>query len=165
MIADQPTRQQVCDLLKVTPYEKILALDCATKTGYYCKADGGGTWYLNRENIYREFRDKITEYIKEHDIKIIVAEDVFLQIKTKDAGSMLLNIQGILRLICADLKLPQPILVQPQDVKYYATRNKIATKDEMVKAAIKLGLKNPVTDDHADAFLIWKYFLKHYPIR
>lgn len=149
----------------------VLALDIASHCGYrYVK--GGGTWYFpNNDKApkklgedygqHKVFRQKIIDFISEHDIKVIAAEDViyshFVDFRK------LCMFRGILSEVCESLGIPV-IYFKPSDIKKWATGNGNADKKMMIEYCKKRWHIDPVDDNEADATHIWFYFIRRYKL-
>ena len=158
------------DYLRQLTRKDVLALDIAKTTGYYAFY-GKGTWKfpntweapthkygVNYSQMGR-FTDTICDYIKEHDIKMIVAEDVIIG-KGK-SYIKLANFQGCLFNACYEMGIPEPYFVNPTSLKKFATGNSQARKEDMIEAAQNRWRKRDITDDNvADACHLYFYFCK-----
>lgn len=146
--------------------DSVLALDIATHTGYY-SMHGSGTWNFtesmrrNNNKQHGAFRKTLIEFITEHNIKVIVAEDVSVNNHFIDARK-LSEFRGILMEICDTLDLPEPIFINPKTVKKWATGNGSATKDMMVDFCKLRWKTNPIDDNEADATHIFMYYIKKF---
>ena len=104
--------------------ENVLALDIATHTGYY-SMHGSGTWNFtesmrrNNNKQHAAFRNTLIEFITQHNIKVIVAEDVSVNNHFTDTRK-LSEFRGILMEICDTLDLPEPTFINPKTVKKWA---------------------------------------------
>lgn len=144
----------------------ILSLDIATKTGYYHTSDGGGVWNFtptikrNDRKQYKAMRETLIRFIKKHDIKIIVAEDV--NVKTSFVALRKLSeFRGVLKEVCESLDLPEPIFINVTSVKYTLTGSGKASKELMIRT-IKRKFQIDVEDDnHADAIAVFYHFSKN----
>ena len=116
--------------------ENVLALDIATHTGYY-SMHGSGTWNFtesmrrNNNKQHAAFRNTLIEFITQHNIKVIVAEDVSVNNHFTDTRK-LSEFRGILMEICDTLDLPEPTFINPKTVKKWATGNGNADKEMMM---------------------------------
>ena len=153
------------ELLPYTP-EQILALDIATVTGYYNPKDGGGVWDFditkakNSLKQYASFRNTLIRYIKANDIKQVVAEDVNVR-KFFNAMRKLSEFRGILLEVCESLCINPPIFVNVTSIKKSFTGDGKATKSKIIRVCKhKYGFE-PIDDNHADAFAVYHYHIKH----
>lgn len=145
--------------------EDILALDIATHCGF-CSYNSNGTWDFTecRANNYaehKEFRDTLIRYIKEHNIKVITAEDVTVGTHFNSVRK-LSEYRGVLLEVCDELDLPEPIFINTSTIKKFATNNGKATKDQMIQAMIDQYRITPVDDNACDAFWLYKLICKRY---
>lgn len=144
----------------------ILSLDLATLTGYYSIHESG-TWNFteskrrNDNKQHKAFYDTIVQFIKSHDIKFIVAEDINVNNYFSDIRK-LSQFHGLLLLICDELCLPEPHYINVATLKKWATGNGRATKKEMIDACITSYNFHPKDDNEADAFLMFHYFIRKY---
>lgn len=145
--------------------EDILALDIATHTGFYSTHDSG-TWDFtekksNNWKQHLDFKQTLCNFITKNNIRLIAAEDV--NVKTHFSSMRKLSeFRGILLEICDELNLPEPIFVNVSVIKKFATNNRMATKEEMIKAMIDKYRKIPVDDNEADACHIFHLICKRY---
>ena len=145
---------------------EILALDIATKTGYYSLNDGGGVWNFdtkakgNSWKQYAAFRQTLVRYIKTHNIKQIVAEDVNVA-GYFNSMRKLSEFRGIMREVSESLDLLPPVFVNVTSVKFFMTGKGKASKSLIINACKKKYNIEPVDDNHADAIGVFYYFLKN----
>lgn len=145
----------------------VLSLDIATHCGFHSIHSSGTIDFSesmrrNNNKQHKAFRDWLIEYINEHNIKQIVAEDV-------SAGSSkggfkssvkLAEFRGILFEVCDTFNLPEPALVNPKTLKKWATGNGNADKQDMITCCIRRWGIEPVDDNEADAIHIFMYYLR-----
>ena len=154
-----------CPLEKITK-EQVLALDIATHCGYH-SMHGGGTWNFtesmrrNNNKQHAAFRNTLIEFIQEHDIKQIVAEDVSVNNHFTDARK-LSEFRGILFEVCDTFDLPEPIFINPMTLKKFATGNGHADKHMMIEFCKKRWNIEPVDDNHADAVHLFFCLIKRF---
>ncbi|NDV63924.1 hypothetical protein [Bacteroides sp. 224] len=149
--------------------DNVLGLDIATHTGYY-STHGSGTWDFsesmrrNNNKQHKAFRDTLIEFITNHNIKVIVAEDVNCGRSSKEFASSrkLSEFRGILFEICDSLDLPEPIFLNLRTVKKWATGNGNADKKMMVDFCKTRWKTNPVDDNEADATHIFMYYIRKF---
>lgn len=145
---------------------QILALDIATKTGYYHVSDGGGVWNFtptlkrNNRKTYKDFRDTLVAFVKQHDIKQIVAEDVNVRGHFV-AMRKLSEFRGVLKEVCESLDINPPVFVNVSSIKREMTGDTHATKTKMIKYVKKRFGITPVDDNHADAISVYYYYSKN----
>lgn len=146
--------------------EHVLALDIATHTGYY-SLHGSGTWNFtesmkrNNNKQHAAFRNTLIEFITQHDIKVIVAEDVSVNNHFTDTRK-LSEFRGILMEVCDTLNLPEPIFVNPKVIKKWATGNGNADKKMMMDFCRLRWKTTPADDNEADATHIFFYYVKKF---
>ena len=150
---------------------ELLGLDIAIHTGYYC-LDEGGTWDFSKykttkvNNEHKAFRDHLIGFIKDHNIKLITAEDLIYMPGRFNALRKLGEYRGVLLEVCETLDLPAPIFIPPSHIKITATNKGDANKDEVMKGIKKLyGIDTNGDDNWADAVgcfytTVNKYHLK-----
>lgn len=147
---------------------EILALDVATITGYY-SLHGSGAWNFSERLVrnggkqHKAFRDTLIGFIREHDIRMIVAEDVSVNLHFTDIRK-LSEFRGILLEVCDELGLPEPEFVNVAALKKFGTGNGRATKPEMMAACRTRYRLNPATHDEADAMHLFFYFCRKWRI-
>jgi Holliday junction resolvasome RuvABC endonuclease subunit len=149
--------------------DNILGLDIATHTGYYSTHESG-TWDFtesmrrNNNKQHKAFRDTLIDFITQHDIKVIVAEDVNCGRTSKEFISTrkLSEFRGILMEVCDSLNLPEPTLINLRTVKKWATGDGNADKDKMVRYCKMRWKTNPVDDNEADATHIFMYYIRKF---
>lgn len=158
--------------IKALTRKDILALDIAKTTGYYSYYSNGIWKFPNTSEApmylgynYEQmgcFTDTVCNYIQEHDIKLVVAEDV-IQGKGR-AWIKLANFQGCLFNACYEMGIPEPYLINPTSLKRFATGNYMASKQEMVNAAQTRWHENISDNNIADACHLYKFFCKRYDL-
>lgn len=147
---------------------EILALDVATTTGYY-SLHGSGAWNFSERLVrnggkqHKAFRDTLIGFIREHDIRMIVAEDVSVNLHFTDIRK-LSEFRGILLEVCDELGLPEPEFVNVAALKKFGTGNGRATKPEMMAACRIRYRLTPATHDEADAMHLFFYFCRKWRI-
>lgn len=147
---------------------QLLALDVATTTGYY-SLHGSGVWNFserlarNDGKQHKAFRDTLLDFISEHGIRKIVAEDISVNKHFTDIRK-LSELRGILLEVCDELCLPEPEFVHVAALKKFATGNGRATKSEMIAACRNHYRFEPRTHDEADAFMLFHYFCRRWRI-
>lgn len=143
--------------------DNVLAVDIATHTGYF-STHGSGTWDFseskkrNNNKSHGAFRKTLMDFITEHDIKRIVAEDVAVNNHFVDARK-LSEFRGILLEICDTLDLPEPVFINPMVIKKWATGDGHADKAKMIKFCALRWHTAPVDDNEADATHIFMYYV------
>lgn len=147
--------------------DQVLGLDIATHTGYH-SVHGSGTWDFtesmrrNNNKQHGAFRQTVMNYIQEHGICQIVAEDVSAGTSMGGFKSSvkLSEFRGILLEICDTLDLPEPVFINPTTVKKWATGNGRADKKMMIDFCKKRWGIDPIDDNEADATHIFMYYLR-----
>lgn len=148
--------------------EQVLALDVATKCGYYSVHESG-TWNFTeskRRNGYKmhgAFRTMLIAFIRCYGIRRIVAEDVSVNRHFYDMRR-LSELRGILLEVCDELNLPEPEFVNPSTLKKFATGDGRADKVAMIRACEEKYRYTPVDDNAADACHLWHYYIRKYRI-
>lgn len=146
----------------------ILSLDVATHTGYY-STHGFGTWNFteskrrNENKQHQAFHDTLLSFIKENNIKQIVAEEVNVNNYFTDMRK-LSQFHGLLLLVCYELSLPEPYYVNVATLKKWATGNGRASKQEMIQACIDKYKFYPTDDNVADACHLYHYYIRKFRI-
>ena len=147
--------------------EDVLALDVATHCGY-CTCEKNGTWDFSERSTnnyaeHKDFRDTLIRFIKENNIRVVVAEDVSVGTHF-NAIRKLSEFRGVMMEVCDELNLPEPVLLNPSHIKKFATGSGKADKKQMIAAMeVKYGLV-PYDDNACDAFWIYKLFCNRYRI-
>lgn len=147
----------------------VLALDIATHTGYF-SMHSRGTWDFsesmrrNSNKQHAAFRNTLIEYIKQNNIKAIIAEDVTAGNARGGFKSSvkLAEFRGILMEICDTLDLPEPTFINLKTVKKWATGNGNATKEMMIDFCKMRWQIEPCDDNEADAAHIFFYYIKKF---
>ena len=149
----------------------VLALDVATHCGFYSVYDYG-TWFFpkndSREAIkrgpqyaqHKAFRNTLINFIREHDIRVVAAEDVvfghYMDFRK------LCELRGVMLEVCETVNIPV-VLFKPSDIKKFATGKGNADKKMMLEYAVKKWKIDPERDDNiADSAHIFYYFCKRY---
>lgn len=146
---------------------QVLSLDIATHTGYH-SVHGSGTWDFtesmrrNNNKQHGAFRQTVMNYVKEHGIRQIVAEDVSAGTSVGGFKSSvkLAEFRGVLLEICDTLDLPEPVFINPTTVKKWATGNGRADKKMMIDFCKKRWGIDPIDDNQADAIHIFMYYVR-----
>ncbi|KAA6302892.1 MAG: hypothetical protein EZS26_001062 [Candidatus Ordinivivax streblomastigis] len=147
---------------------EILAVDIATRTGYYSLHESG-TWnfseskHRNDNKQHKDFRDTLMKFIIKNAIRFIVAEDVNVNSHFTDMRK-LSEFRGILFEICDELNLPEPCFVNVSTLKKWATGNGHADKKAMIAACKEKYNYFPTDDNAADACHLFHYFTRKYRI-
>lgn len=147
---------------------EVVGLDIATHTGYYSVHESG-TWNFskskrrNDNKTYKDFRDTLITFIRNHGIQQIVAEDINVNNYFCDMRK-LSEFRGILLEICEELSLPEPEFINVAKLKKWATGNGKANKQDMIQACIDKYRYMPVDDNAADACHLFHYYIRKYRI-
>lgn len=151
----------------------ILALDPGTRTGVTItdgKVFKTTLWNLatkpktkKRPAEPKNFRLlKLWHHLMEHGNQgdVVVYEGAAGFMRGKAAVEVSHKLRGIIELYAAwmDLEL---VMIEPNDLKQFALGKRSATKEEMVRAANRLGYVGD-SDDEADSYLLAKWYVKHY---
>lgn len=148
--------------------EQVLALDVATKTGYYSLHESG-TWNFteskrrNGNKMHGAFRVMLVAFIRRYGIRRIVAEDVAVNRHFYDMRR-LAELRGILLEVCDELELPEPEFVNPSTLKKFATGDGRATKEQMIRSCREKYRYEAVDDNAADACHLWHYYIRKHRI-
>ena len=151
--------------------KNVLALDIATKCGFYSSFGYGTQYFPNTEKApkkfgpnyqqHKAFRDWLKKFILDHNIKLVAAENVEVS-KSFLALRKLSEFRGVLYEICATLNVPI-IFVGIPVLKKWMTGNGNASKQEMMDMAIKRFHLDVEDDDNAaDAAAIFFYIIRRY---
>lgn len=139
--------------LTFDPAKKILALDCALRTGYAHSVGIGGVHVLGSADPGAELRRFILSINADYGIREIALEYSAFGGKfkrTKDFHNQLL---GVVKLVCSELGLPSPTLVNPMTMKAFFAGSGRAKKTDMIAAAKRL-LDRDCCGDEADAWAV-----------
>ena len=148
--------------------DQVLALDIATHCGYH-SMHGSGTWNFtesmrrNNNKQHAAFRNTLIDFITEHDIRQVVAEDVSVNNHFTDARK-LSEFRGILFEVCDTLDLPEPAFVNPMTLKKFATGDGHADKQKMMEFCKLRWKVDAVDDNEADATHIFFYYVKRFKL-
>ncbi len=148
--------------------EQVLALDVATKTGYYSLHESG-TWNFteskrrNGNKMHGAFRVMLVAFIRRYGIRRIVAEDVAVNRHFYDMRR-LAELRGILLEVCDELELPEPEFVNPSTLKKFATGDGRAAKEQMIRSCREKYRYEAVDDNAADACHLWHYYIRKHRI-
>ncbi len=143
---------------------KILALDVATKTGWF-NGVAGGTWdfKLKRDESagmrLLRFRSKLQEVITLDRPELVVFEQTAGRFKS--ALIVQAEIHGVMKTVLDDDGIPYKSYAATA-IKKFATGKGNAKKDAMIRSCVeKLGI-TPVDDNHADAIWLYKIAQEDY---
>ena len=146
----------------------ILALDCATKTGWCLWSNGkiveSGTEDFSKQRgesngmMFLRFRIWLTKMLL-RSITLVVYE--LAHHRGGAATEICVNLTGRVQEMCSELKI-EYTTVHSNTLKKWATGCGHADKGEMmVRAGIELGRK-PIDDNEADAVLMAKWASEKY---
>lgn len=143
-------------------------MDIATMCGYYSTHESGAWNFYesktrNDNKQHKAFRDTLIDFITQHDIRQVVAEDVNVNNHFIDMRK-LSEFRGILLEVCDELNLPEPVFLNVSSIKKFATGSGRATKLDMIHACVEKYNYRPRTDDEADAFWVYRYYCHKYRI-
>ncbi|MTU52792.1 crossover junction endodeoxyribonuclease RuvC [Parabacteroides merdae] len=146
--------------------EQVLALDIATRTGYFSLHEAG-VWNFteskrrNGNKMHGAFRAMLLAYMRRYGIRQVVAEDVSVNRHFYDLRR-LAELRGILLEVCDELDLPEPEFVNPATLKKWATGDGHADKAQMIAACKSRYGIVPVDDNAADACHLFHYYIRRY---
>lgn len=137
----------------------VVGLDLSTKRVGFAAADGqllSITGHAGAEDPYRRLHELTREIVRAFHLRppkpdLVVIEDYSLAAPGRLSLVRLGEIGGVVRMTLFEMDVPM-VLVPVSTVKRFATNNGAAKKDEMIRAAIRLGARGSVNDDEADAF-------------
>lgn len=166
----QITEEFISNLTK----KNVLSLDIATKCGYYSSFGYGTQYFPNTDKApkkmgpnyqqHKAFRDWLKNFIIDHDIKLVSAENVEVS-KSFLALRKLSEFRGILCEVCETLDVPI-LFVGVAQLKKWMTGNGNASKEDMMNAAVKRFHLDVEGDDNAaDAAAIYFYTIRRYNIQ
>jgi hypothetical protein len=144
----------------------VLALDIATRTGYFSLHEAG-VWNFteskrrNGNKMHGAFRAMLLAYMRRYGIRQVVAEDVSVNCHFYDLRR-LAELRGILLEVCDELDLPEPEFVNPATLKKWATGDGHADKAQMIAACKSRYGIVPVDDNAADACHLFHYYIRRY---
>ena len=135
----------------------MLALDVATKTGWF-NGEFGGTWdfSIKRDEssgmrLFR-FKSKLKEMFQEDRPEAVVFE----RTAGRHQGAIIIQseLHGVMKSLCDDYGVDYKAY-SASEIKKYATGKGNANKPAMIQSCIdKYGI-TPVDDNHADAVHLW----------
>lgn len=136
--------------------------------GYYSTHESGAWNFYeskarNDNKQHKAFRATLIDFITQHDIRQVVAEDVNVNNHFIDMRK-LSEFRGILLEVCDELNLPEPVFLNVSSIKKFATGSGRATKLDMIRACVEKYNYRPRTDDEADAFWVYRYYCHKYHI-
>lgn len=151
----------------------LLALDIATKTGFYNIYEHGVQKFPNNNQApkymlragyaqHKSFREWLIGMIDLHRVKVIVAEDLIMGHGYADVRK-LGEFHGILHEVCETFDVPL-VKIHPVHLKSWATGKGNADKSMMIEACIKKWKIEPTDDNEADAAHLFFYFCNRYKI-
>jgi len=136
---------------------KILALDVATKTGWY-NGDFGGTWDFS---IKRDESSGMRLFRFKSKLKEIFINDkpdvlVFERTAGRHQGAIIIQseLHGVMKSLCDDYKIEYKAY-SACEIKRYATGKGNANKQAMIDSCLEKYAINPIDDNHADAVHLW----------
>jgi len=147
----------------------ILALDCATKTGWAVFIDGklmesGVKAFTKRRGetngmMFLKFRKWLGEFYKLYTPDLIIYEQA--SHRGGAATEICSNLTGRAQEIAADWDI-NCTSVRPSELKKYATGKGNAGKTEMMRASERLLGRTPIDDNEADAVLIGAWAVEEF---
>lgn len=160
------------DFIASISRKDLLALDIATKTGYYNVYEHGMVKFPNNESApkslgenyaqHKAFREWLISMIEKHHVKVIVAEDLLIT-KFFHDSSKLGAFHGIFNEVCETMNVPY-VKISPSSLKKFATDNGRADKKMMMESCRKRWKIEPVDDNEADAAHLFFYFCNRYKL-
>ena len=146
----------------------ILALDCATTTGWAIAEPAAveawptiegiryGSFTIARQNdrgsLFYNFRRWLNSLLCVYQVGVVAVEEASC-IRGRAARMILIPLVGIVEDVCWERSLPAPILVPPRLAKASFTGKGNATKQMMRARAREIGFSN-VGEDAADALAV-----------
>ncbi len=148
---------------------KILALDCATKTGWALIEDGNikesGVMSFAKKrgesngSMFLRARKWFHEMITSFSCDVVVYEQS--QHRGGSATEICVNLTGRVQEVCADLK-DEHSVIRVSELKIWATGKGNANKQMMIDRAKEELNRDPEDDNEADAVLLglmaWEQF-------
>lgn len=167
----QQLSQDYIDGLKT---KNILAIDPAEHCGYH-SVYGSGTWFFPLTakapkklgpdyGQMKCFRKTLMDFIVEHNIKVLVSENLDGVGKSWLSMRKLANFHGIIQEVSETMDIPL-FYVNQRALKKWATGNGNADKKLMMEYCEKRWHFVPEDDNEADAIHLFYYFCKTYNVR
>ena len=150
----------------------ILALDCATKTGW-CLMENGRVHSSGVQDfakvrgesngaMFLRFRQWLTTLLaRQRDVKLVVYEQAHF--RGGAATEITVNLTGRVQEVC-NLAGIEYVPVHTATLKKHATGKGLADKAEMMLQARSILRRLPVDDNEADAVLLARYAWEKYGI-
>jgi Holliday junction resolvasome RuvABC endonuclease subunit len=147
----------------------ILALDCATKTGWCLWVDGkvkeSGVQDFSKTRgesngaMFLRFRHWLMDMLGGEPINIVVYEQSHH--RGGAATEIGVNLTGRVQEVCAEMKV-EYATIHTATLKKFATGDGRASKEDMITASAKLLGRQPIDDNEADAVLMAKWASENY---
>lgn len=164
----------------------ILALDCATKTGWCLMGTSAGdkipspaysialkklgvvesgvqdfskTRGESNGAMFLRFRRWLLMMVTDYPVSLVVYEQAHH--RGGASTEIGVNLTGRVQEICSECKI-EYTTVHTGTLKKFATGSGTASKDDMIKAAKKLLGREPIDDNEADAVLMAKWASENY---
>ena len=161
------------DFIASISRKDLLALDIATKTGFYNIYEHGVRKFPNNNNApkyllktgyaqHKSFREWLIGMIETHSVKVIVAEDLIMGHGYTDIRK-LGEFHGILNEVCETYDIPL-VKINPSQLKSWATGKGNADKSMMIDECRKKWKIDPEDDNEADAAHLFFYFCHRYKL-
>lgn len=166
-------KQVTEELIASISRKDVLALDIATKTGFYNIYEHGMVKFPNNDKApkylvnegyaqHKNFREWLVDMIEKHHVKIIVAEDLIMGHGYMDVRK-LGEFHGILHEVCETFDVPL-IKINPVHLKFWATGKGNASKEMMLDACAKRWHIDAYDDNEADAAHLFFYLCHRYKL-
>ena len=160
------------EFIKTISRKDVLAVDVATKTGYYNIYEHGMVKFPNNDKApkylgedygqHKAFREWLIDMIEKHHVKIVVAEDLIMGRGFLDVRK-LGEFHGVLQEVCETFDVPL-IKINPMNLKKWATGNGNADKKQMIDVCEKRWHIEVVDDNEADAAHLFFYLCHRYKL-
>ena len=148
----------------------ILALDCATKTGWCLMQDGriieSGTMDFSKQRgesngiLFLHFRTWLNNMLGSGQLIDLVVYELAHH-RGGAATEVCVNLTGRVQEICGERKI-EYVTVHTGTLKKFATGSGAAKKDNMIMAAERIAGRQVKDDNEADAILLAQYAFKNY---
>ena len=150
----------------------ILALDCATKTGWCLLKDGrvfesGVEDFSKRRGesngaMFLRFRHWLNQLVDRDDVHLVAYEQSHH--RGGAATEIGVNLTGRVQEVCAQSQV-EYVAVHTATIKKYATGKGNADKTVMIAKAAEVLGRQPLDDNEADAVLLALYAFQVYGMR
>ena len=150
----------------------ILALDCATKTGWCLLKDGkvveSGVEDFSRRRgesngaMFLRFRHWLSQLVDRDDVHLVAYEQSHH--RGGAATEIGVNLTGRVQEVCAQSQV-EYVAVHTATIKKYATGKGNADKTVMIAKAAEVLGRQPLDDNEADAVMLGLYAFQVYGMR